>query len=91
MKNKKKMFDLDVELGDDDIKELFEPFHPVRPEASTRPVKSAARWHSARGLKSGIMAGASLIGGVIAIGQNLDPAIWITLFILSALFYRFGK
>lgn len=43
------------------------------------------------GLKSALLAGACLVGGVIAFVQGADPVMWIIMFVLSALFFLFGK
>ncbi|MFQ5585117.1 MAG: AarF/UbiB family protein, partial [Calditrichia bacterium] len=43
------------------------------------------------GLKSGLIASASIIGGVLAYGQGAHPALWITLFFVAVLMILFGK
>jgi len=43
------------------------------------------------GLKSSLLAGAFIVGGVVAFVQHADPAMWISLFVLALLFFLFGK
>jgi ubiquinone biosynthesis protein len=44
-----------------------------------------------QGLRSGLMAGACIIGGVIAIASHAHPILWIGLFVSSIIFFFFGK
>ncbi|NIV98435.1 AarF/ABC1/UbiB kinase family protein [Candidatus Saccharibacteria bacterium] len=44
-----------------------------------------------QGIKSSLVAGACIIGGVIALVQEANPIIWIILFLAALLFYFLGK
>jgi ubiquinone biosynthesis protein len=44
-----------------------------------------------RGLRSGLMAGACIIGGVIAYVYGAHPLLWVGLFASSIIFFFFGK
>lgn len=44
-----------------------------------------------RGLRSGLMAGSCIIGGVVAFVQGAPPFLWIGLFASSVIFFFFGK
>ena len=43
------------------------------------------------GLRSGILAAACLVSGVLAIIQGANPVIYIALFVIGGIFYLFGK
>ncbi len=43
------------------------------------------------GLRSGLMAGSCIIGGVIALTAGAPPLLWIGLFVSSVVFFFFGK
>ena len=43
------------------------------------------------GLKSSLIAGSCIVGGVIALVQGGPPILWIGLFASSVLFFLFGK
>lgn len=92
MKKNRNVFDLELQFDDEDLQELFRPFQPTKRIPDAVPVATEKRGRfSPAGLKSGIMAGASMISGVIAVGQGAEPWVWILLFVLSGLFYRFWK
>ena len=43
------------------------------------------------GLRSALIAGAMIIGGVIGYVQGGEPSLWITLFVIGGLLWLFGK
>lgn len=56
-----------------------------------RVVNAGEQPNPLEGIKSSLIAGSCIVGGVVAFVQGASPILWVGLFVSSVLFFLFGK